>query len=63
MTGDGSRAAPHAHLPVQPPGEEVWLYQYDLTNGAARALSMQFIGRQVDVRVFPDASTDRQRLS
>lgn len=27
---------------------EVYLHQYDLTNGMARALSMQFIGRQVD---------------
>jgi hypothetical protein len=28
--------------------EEVWLYQYDLTNGMARALSLQLIGTQLD---------------
>jgi hypothetical protein len=27
---------------------EVTLYQYDLTQGMARALSLQFLGRQID---------------
>lgn len=29
-------------------GENVYLFQYDLTNGLARGLSLQLIGRQID---------------